>query len=166
MRFPTLVEIIVALLVSCSGFSQSVQSDFSSIQKTMSKTFSYVAIPCTDFERAFKFYFEITGGLIQRNPSVPFPMAYFTDQNYNYVAHLFRLESMTHLDGRKVPFIPSSDGVIVYMELEKDLSTTLTKIEKAGGKVIMGKTLIAPGKGYWALFLDTEGNKLALHSVE
>lgn len=166
MRFLTLAIIVVSLLLSFHGTSQSLQADSTSNQKTMIKTFSYVAIPCTDFERAFKFYFEITGGLIQRNPSVSFPMAYFTDRDYNYVGHLFRLEAMTHPSGGTVSFKPSSDGVLVYMELEKDLNTILTKIEKAGGKVIMPKTLIAPGKGYWALFLDTEGNKLALHSVE
>lgn len=132
----------------------------------MNKTFSYVAIPCTDFERAFKFYFDITGGLIQKNPNVPFPMAYFTDKDYNYVGHLFQLEKMTPAGGEPVSFKPSGDGAIVYMELAADLNETLAKIEKAGGKVIMRKTLIAPGRGYWALFLDTEGNKLAVHSAE
>jgi predicted enzyme related to lactoylglutathione lyase len=122
----------------------------------MNKVFSYVAIPATDFERAFKFYSEITGGLIRKNPNVPFPMAYFFDQQGNDVGHLFQLPN----------FKPSADGAIVYLELAKDLSETLSKIETAGGKVIMPKTLISPAKGYWALFLDPEGNKLALHSQE
>ncbi len=166
MKFLNLLVAIAGFVSALSANSQNALLDSTSNQKFMTKTFSYVAIPSIDFERAFKFYFEITGGLIQRNPNVPFPMAYFTDKDYNYVGHLFKLEGMTHPDGGTVSFKPSSDGVIVYMELEKDLSKTLVKIEKAGGKVIMGKTLIAPGKGYWALFLDTEGNKLALHSAE
>lgn len=118
--------------------------------------FSYVAIPCDDFERAFKFYFEVTGGLVSRNPNVPFPMAYFVDSENNNVGHLFQLKN----------FKPSSDGTIVYFELAKDLNETVSKIERAGGKIVMPKTLIGPGRGYWALFLDTEGNKLALHSSE
>jgi predicted enzyme related to lactoylglutathione lyase len=122
----------------------------------MHKVFSYIAIPATDFDRAFKFYSEITNGLIRKNPNVPFPMAYFFDRENNDVGHLFQLPG----------FNPSADGAIVYMELAKDLSDTLAKIENAGGKVIMPKTLISPAKGYWALFLDTEGNKLALHSME
>ncbi|HMV50276.1 MAG TPA: VOC family protein [Blastocatellia bacterium] len=122
----------------------------------MNKIFSYVAIPADDFERAFKFYSEITNGLIHRNPNVPFPMAYFTDREDKDVGHLFQLPN----------FKPSAEGVIVYLELATDLSVTLSAIERAGGKVIMPKTFIAPGKGYWALFLDTEGNKLALHSSE
>lgn len=122
----------------------------------MKKVFSYVALPCADFERAFKFYSLVTGGLIIKNDKVPFPMAYFLSEDGDYVGHLFQLSD----------FKPSADGAIMYMELEKDLNVTLKKIEEAGGKVIMPKTLIAPGKGYWALFLDTEGNKLALHSIE
>lgn len=122
----------------------------------MNKVFSYVAIPTGDFERAFKFYSEITGGLIAKNPNVPFPMAYFTDATGDNVGHLFQLPN----------FKPSADGAIVYMELAKDLNEIVAKIENSGGKVIMPKTMIAPDKGYWALFLDTEGNKLALHSSE
>jgi uncharacterized protein len=83
-------------------------------------------------------------------------MAYFVDGNNNEIGHLFQLAN----------FKPSPDGTIVYLELTTDLNDTLIKIEKGGGKVIMPKTLISPAKGYWALFLDTEGNKLALHSNE
>ena len=122
----------------------------------MKKIFSYVAIPSTDFGRAFAFYSAITGGLINRNPHVPFPMAYFVDKEGKEVGHLFQLPN----------FKPSLDGPIVYMELSEDLNDTLVLVEKAGGKVLMQKTLIAPGKGYWALFTDTDGNKLALHSIE
>ncbi len=122
----------------------------------MIKTFSYIAIPCTNFERAFDFYVHITDGLIYRNTNVPFPMAYFTDRDNNNVGHLFQLPG----------FNPSADGPIVYMELAKDLDETISKISAAGGKIVMPKTFIAPGRGYWALFLDSEGNKLALHSEE
>ena len=91
-----------------------------------------------------------------KNPNVPFPMAYFTDAFGNKVGHLFQLPN----------FKPSADGAIVYMGLAKDLNVIIAKIENAGGRVLMPKTLIAPDKGYWALFLDSEGNKLALHSSE
>jgi uncharacterized protein len=122
----------------------------------MLKMFSYVAIPTENFDRAFNFYFEITNGLINRNPNVPFPMAYFIDKENKDIGHLFQLPN----------FKPSSDGPIVYLEVAKGLNDTLVKIEKARGKIVMPKTLISPAKGYWALFMDTEGNKLALHSNE
>jgi predicted enzyme related to lactoylglutathione lyase len=122
----------------------------------MNKIFSYVAIPAEDFERAFNFYHKITGGLIYKNPKVPFPMAYFTDQENRDVGHLFKLPN----------FKPSENGPIVYMEIAKDLNETLEKIGNAGGIIKMPKTLISREKGYWALFMDTEGNQLALHSGE
>lgn len=130
----------------------------------MRRTFSYVAIPSTDFERAFAFYSAVTGGRVQRNEQTPFPMAYFTDQDGAYVGHLFQLETIKTPAGGAVALKPSADGPIVYMELEKDLNVALARVANAGGGVVMGKTLIGPGKGFWAMFLDTEGNRLALHS--
>ena len=91
---------------------------------------------------------------VRVNPAVPFPMAYFLGDDGRDVGHLFMLPG----------FRVSADGPIVYMEIDNDLSDTLRIIERNGGKVVLPKTLIAPGKGYWALFLDTEGNRLALHS--
>jgi len=40
----------------------------------------------------------------------------------------------------------------------------LDRIEKAGGKIIQPKTQISPEYGYMGVFLDTEGNRIALHS--
>ncbi|WP_420316923.1 VOC family protein [Ekhidna sp.] len=60
--------------------------------------------------------------------------------------------------------IPSETGTLVYLNGGKDLSKVLSKVEEAGGRVIMDKTLISEEAGYFALFIDTEGNKLALHS--
>jgi predicted enzyme related to lactoylglutathione lyase len=116
--------------------------------------FNYIAIPSTDFERAFSFYQTITDEKLRRNTDVPFPMAYFIDNKSKNIGHLFKLEG----------FEPSSGGPLVYLELFEDINVTMKKIEGAGGKVVMGKTLISPTSGYWGIFLDTEGNKLALHS--
>jgi uncharacterized protein len=125
------------------------------IQEDPVKLFSYVAVPAENFERALAFYSEITGGHVRRNPSVPFPMAYFFEPSGKDIGHLFQLPG----------FRPSGDGVIVYIEVAEDLDATLGRVVKAGGKLVMPKTMIAPGKGHWAQFLDTEGNRLALHSI-
>lgn len=122
----------------------------------MNAIFTYVAIPTDDFERAMKFYSEVTQGHVHVNPNVPFPMAYFRDSEGRNVGHLFHLPT----------FRPSQDGPIVYLHLSDDLHEALARVNLAGGTTVMGVTAIAPGKGHWALFLDTEGNKLALHSAE
>jgi predicted enzyme related to lactoylglutathione lyase len=122
----------------------------------MSAIFTYVAIPADDFERAMKFYSEATRGQVQRNPNAPFPMAYFRDREGRNVGHLFHLPT----------FRPSQDGPIIYLDAAENLDEALARVERAGGRILMGKTPIAPGKGHWALFLDSEGNRLALHSIE
>ncbi|MCK0159879.1 VOC family protein [Allomuricauda sp. F6463D] len=57
----------------------------------------------------------------------------------------------------------TSDGVLIYFS-STDIDNQLEGIEAAGGKIIQAKTLISPDIGFMALFLDTEGNRIALHS--
>ncbi len=45
-----------------------------------------------------------------------------------------------------------------------NLQTVLDKVEENGGKIIVPKTVHADESGFFALFLDTEGNKLGLNS--
>ncbi|WP_073176297.1 VOC family protein [Flagellimonas flava] len=61
-------------------------------------------------------------------------------------------------------YTPSKkDGVLVYFSSE-DVQTELDRIEAAGGQILKPKTQISPEVGYMALFVDTEGNRIALHS--
>ena len=62
-------------------------------------------------------------------------------------------------------FEPSDKGTIVYLNGGEDLSVSLRKVEQAGGKIIMPKTTIG-GNGFMAHFIDTEGNRVALHSMK
>jgi predicted enzyme related to lactoylglutathione lyase len=59
---------------------------------------------------------------------------------------------------------PAASGTLVYFDAGDDLQPTLNRIEKLGGKVIVTKTEISPDIGFFALFIDSEGNKLGLHS--
>ena len=61
-------------------------------------------------------------------------------------------------------FNPSMDGTVVYLNGGDDLSTPLSKVESAGGKITMPKTSIGEN-GFMARFTDTEGNSVALHSM-
>lgn len=62
-------------------------------------------------------------------------------------------------------YIPSVSGLLVYLDASPDLNLVLNKVENVGGKILKSKTEIAPGLGYMALFIDTEGNRLALNSM-
>ncbi|MDH3322606.1 MAG: VOC family protein [Flavobacteriaceae bacterium] len=58
---------------------------------------------------------------------------------------------------------PSTNGTLIYFS-SPEITTELSKIAAAGGQVLQEKTLITEAIGYMALFLDTEGNRIALHS--
>jgi uncharacterized protein len=59
---------------------------------------------------------------------------------------------------------PSTDGVIIYLNANPDLQLILNRISGEGGQVIMQKTQIDEETGYMAFFIDTEGNRIGLHS--
>lgn len=62
---------------------------------------------------------------------------------------------------------PSKEGVLVYFTSQSgDIKDELSRIEDAGGKILQAKTQISEDHGYMALFLDTEGNRVALHSLK
>jgi predicted enzyme related to lactoylglutathione lyase len=54
------------------------------------------------------------------------------------------------------------EQLVVYLE-STDIDADLKKIESLGGKTVMAKTEI-PGFGWYALFTDPEGNRLALYT--
>lgn len=62
-------------------------------------------------------------------------------------------------------FEPSMTGSLVYLNGGDDLSVPLSKVEAAGGKILMPKTSIGEN-GFMAHFSDTEGNRIALHSMK
>ena len=112
-------------------------------------------IPVSDMDRAKKFYetvFKIKieivdlGGLL---------MGWFPDLGKANGARgtLIKQES----------YIPSQEGTLVYFGCD-DLQNELNRVEKAGGKIYQPKTEISPEHGCMGVFIDTEGNRVALHS--
>jgi predicted enzyme related to lactoylglutathione lyase len=59
---------------------------------------------------------------------------------------------------------PSEIGPLIYLNGGDDLNNVLCRVNEAGGRVIMEKTFLSESAGYFALFIDSEGNRLALHS--
>jgi len=57
---------------------------------------------------------------------------------------------------------PSTDGTIIYFAC-KDCAVEAGRVEEAGGKLIVPKTDIGEF-GFFAQFIDTEGNRLGIHS--
>ncbi len=59
---------------------------------------------------------------------------------------------------------PSENGTMVYLNGGEDLSIVLGRVEAAGGSIVVPKTQVTEEIGYMAVFRDTEGNRVALHS--
>jgi len=60
---------------------------------------------------------------------------------------------------------PTMEGSLLYLNAGNNLQPVLDKVVENGGQLILPKTEISPEMGYFALFADTEGNKLGLHST-
>lgn len=59
-------------------------------------------------------------------------------------------------------FVPTTNGSIIYLNGD-DLTTPLSRVKGAGGKITMPKTRIE--KMLMAEFIDTEGNRMRFHSM-
>jgi uncharacterized protein len=60
-----------------------------------------------------------------------------------------------------------TDGTLLYFTSQAaDCAVELERVTAAGGKILQAKKLIAPNIGYMGLFLDTEGNRVAIHSLK
>ncbi len=61
---------------------------------------------------------------------------------------------------------PSHKGSLVYLNADGKMQEILNRIEGGGGKVIVPRQAINEEFGFMAVFEDTEGNRVALHSVD
>ena len=121
----------------------------------ITNSINWFELPVTDFERAKLFYSMIY------NYEMP-------DQMMGSIHMGFFLVEKGGIGGAIVQgegYVPSQDGALVYLNGGKDLSVILDRVENAGGKVVLPKTKINDELGYFAIFLDCEGNKVALHSM-
>lgn len=119
-------------------------------------TLNWFEIPVTDFDRAKKFYETVFGISMYVMDFGGFKMGMFPSEPGN--------GKLTGAIVKGEWYKPSQDGTLVYLNANPDLQTALDKIEGAGGKILRPKTQISPEYGNMAMFIDTEGNRLALHS--
>jgi predicted enzyme related to lactoylglutathione lyase len=118
---------------------------------------SWAEIPASDFDRAKKFYSSIFGFEMPEMMMGPQRLGILLyDQEGGGIGGAI-------LQGEG--YVPSMDGPRVYLNGGQDLSVVLGRVEQAGGTVILTKSEIAPGMGYYAFFRDTEGNQVGLHSM-
>jgi predicted enzyme related to lactoylglutathione lyase len=124
----------------------------------MKNAISWFEIGTNDLARATKFYETIFG--VTLNP---------LDMD-NIKMRMFPIEDMMGVGGALVDsggfHKPSAtDGPLIYLNGNPDVQKVLDKVEAAGGKIMVPKTEISPDYGYMAVIIDTEGNRIGLHSI-
>lgn len=120
----------------------------------MSNIINWFEIPVLNLERAVEFYTKIFGQELQISEMGGYKMAFFPMDGEGVGGALTEGEGM----------VPTENGVVIYLNGGEDLQPMLDRAEKAGASILVPKSMISEEIGYFAMFIDSEGNKLALHS--
>ena len=121
----------------------------------MKNLISIFEIPAKDFSRAVKFYQTILNISIEEIDMGGVLMGLFPGDDSSVSGSVIKGGD----------YKPSADGVIIYLNGGENLQVVLDRVEANNGRVVVPKTQISPEAGFYALFIDTEGNKLGLHSA-
>jgi len=125
----------------------------------MNNAISWFEIPATNLDRAQKFY-ESIFGISMMSMDLP-----------NIKMRLFPLDDpMNGVGGAVVEsngfHQPSgTDGPLIYLNGNPDVQQVLDKVVTGGGTIMVPKTEITPEYGFMAVIIDTEGNRIGLHSI-
>jgi predicted enzyme related to lactoylglutathione lyase len=125
----------------------------------MDNAISWFEIPATDLARAQKFYETIFQIELQALDLDNFKMRMFPIENM-----------MTGIGGALIDsggfHQPSAThGPLIYLNGNPDVQVILDRVEGAGGKITVPKTQISEEYGFMGVFIDTEGNRIGLHSI-
>ncbi|PVW14745.1 VOC family protein [Marixanthomonas spongiae] len=117
--------------------------------------FAWIEIPVSNMERAIQFYEKVFDTTIKPVDFGGLKMGWFpfAEGAPGATGTLIQQES----------YIPSEEGPLVYFYSE-DVKNELNRVEGAGGKIYQEKTEISPEHGFIGVFIDSEGNRVALHS--
>jgi uncharacterized protein len=119
-------------------------------------TVVWFEIPVNELDRSIAFYQAVFDTQLDRMSMFDQDMAFFKTGNEQSVNG-----ALVKADG----YVPTNAaGAIVYMNGGADLAVPLAKVTDAGGKILIPKTALPPGMGFFAHFEDTEGNRVGLYS--
>jgi predicted enzyme related to lactoylglutathione lyase len=114
-------------------------------------------IPVLDFEKGLSFYSAIMGYQLQSMEFGGAKLGLFNSDRVEGVG-----AAIIKNEGLK----PSKKGTIIYLYVENNLESYLKRIEANEGSIVVKKTSLGQGKGYFAIFDDPQGNRVGLYSSE
>jgi predicted enzyme related to lactoylglutathione lyase len=119
----------------------------------MANTIVWCDIPVVDLDRAVRFYSAVLGKPVnkQEYPGMSIGLLPGTDADVTGCLHKSDTDR------------PSDHGLLVYLNCDGRLDDAVAAVTANGGKVLQAKHAIGP-HGFRAILMDTEGNRVALHS--
>lgn len=121
----------------------------------MKNAINWFEIPTTDLLRAKKFYETIFGIEMQVMEFPNIKMALFPAEEGTVGGALCYNPEFYEVTNR---------GTLLYLNGNPDLQNVLDKVDNAGGSILTKKTKISDDYGCMAVIIDSEGNRIALHS--
>lgn len=115
---------------------------------------SWFEIPVRDLERAVRFYSTIFRMEVPILDLGNLKMGLLGDSANGVAGALVQHDR----------YEPSESGVLLYFNAGDDLQSVFSRVENAGGTIIIPKRQVSEAFGFMAVILDTEGNRIALHS--
>lgn len=125
----------------------------------MNNAISWFEIPATNLERAQKFYEAIFNFKM-----IPMDLP-------NIKMRMFPLMDIANgiggaiVDSGGFHKPSATDGPLIYLNANPDVQNILDHVVAAGGQIIVPKTQISPDYGFMAVLMDSEGNRIGLHSM-
>jgi hypothetical protein len=113
----------------------------------------WVDIPVLEFDRSIRFYSAVLGGKVEKQEFSGMQFALLPHQGEEVGGCLVAVEGMQ----------PSDQGPLIYLNAQGRLDEAIAAVAPHGGKVLQAKHQIGP-HGFRAVILDSEGNRVALHS--
>jgi hypothetical protein len=110
-------------------------------------------LPCVELDRAIAFYSAVLGCEIHKEEAPGFSMGVLPHQGSSVGGCLVVMNDTK----------PSATGILVYLNCDGRLDEAIAAVSDNGGRVLEPKHAIGP-HGFRALILDSEGNRVALHS--
>ncbi|MDE0855775.1 MAG: VOC family protein [Nevskia sp.] len=113
-------------------------------------------IPVSDMPRAIRFYETLFQSSLIRESAGPMEMAIFPRRDEGGTTGC--LAQGGHL-------LPGDGGTVVYLNADPQLDQVLARVRAAGGEVLVPRTELPDDIGCYALFRDSEGNRVGLHAL-
>ena len=115
---------------------------------------TWFEIPTADFDRATRFYESVLDLKLRPWPGDE-PCSLFPAKEGGVSGCLVYREHQK----------PTTDGSLIYLNADGKLDASLKRAEKLGVNILVPRTEIPGGFGYFACLQDSEGNHVGLHST-